>query len=186
VIVEAAIIIPLLLMLTFGAIEYGIAFRDAAAVAASSRSGARLASTLSTADDITLQQNVALAVSDSLHDLINGTPTYLVIYRANSNGDAASGSLTAATPTCDDCWIFSWNAGNPPTVPAKWVLTGGAGTPWTKAERQAAVCKQTTLPSIGIYVRATQKGLTGLFGGNKTTDQKTAMRLEPPSTDECA
>jgi Flp pilus assembly protein TadG len=175
VIVEAAIIIPLLLILTFGAIEFGIAFRDAAAVAASTRSGARLASTLSTADDATFSNNVSLAVSDSLHDLISATPTSLVIYRADANGNVPGGTFTS----CSDCWRFHWDTGT-----NKWVSDGNADT-WTQAERQAAVCRSGALPSVGVYVKATQKNLTGLFGPNRTTDQKTAMRLEPPSTDQC-
>lgn len=175
VIVEAAIIIPLLLILTFGAIEFGIAFRDAAAVAASTRSGARLASTLSTADDATFSNNVSLAVSDSLHDLISATPTSLVIYRADANGNVPGGTFAS----CSDCWRFHWDTGT-----NKWVSDGNADT-WTQAERQLAVCRSAALPSVGVYVKATQKNLTGLFGPDRTTDQKTAMRLEPPSTDQC-
>jgi Flp pilus assembly protein TadG len=173
VIVEAAIIIPILLILTFGAIEYGIAFRDGAAVAASTRSGARLASTLSTADDATFSTNVSLAVADALHDLISATPATLVIYRADSNGNVPGGTFA----TCGDCWRFHWDTNH-------WVSDGNADN-WTQAERQAAVCKATALPSVGVYVSAVQRNLTGLFGSNRTTDQKTAMRLEPPAADQC-
>jgi Flp pilus assembly protein TadG len=183
VLVEAAIVVPLLILLTFGAIEFGIAFRDSASVASSTRAGARIASALTASDDAcapgatnctAFSDNVALSVSDSLKDLMTAKPTTLVIYRADANGNAIGGFGVG----CTDCYVYTWNAAT-----KTWVAQAGTD-PWTRAERLADAC-QGTLPSVGVYVKATQPALTRLFGPSRTFNHKTAMRLEPPSGDEC-
>jgi Flp pilus assembly protein TadG len=176
-IVEAAIIIPLLLILVFGAIEFGIGFRDAAAVAASTRGGARIASTLTSSDDTTFATNTALAVSDALKDQISSTPLELYVYHASdTTGNPVSGSLSGGA--CNECFYFKWN-----TTSKTWTLQSGPSA-WTQAARLNDACNGT-LPAVGVYVKAQLKSLTGLFGASRTTDQKTAMRLEPVSVDQC-
>jgi len=177
VIVEAAIIVPLLILLTFGAIEFGIAFRDSAAVSSSTRAGARLASASTGADTDTFALNTSLAVSDSLKDLMTADPDKLIIYRANEFGNppgTSGGDLT----TCSDCFIYDWDSGS-----KTWINQSSADT-WTLEERTDDICSGG-LPSVGVYVKATQPFITGLFGTTKTLTHKTAMRLEPPSTDQC-
>ena len=52
VLVEAAILIPLVVGLTFGAIEYGFAFNEQGTVRASTRTAARAASAVPLADPV--------------------------------------------------------------------------------------------------------------------------------------
>jgi Flp pilus assembly protein TadG len=185
VIVEAAIIVPLLILLTFGAIEYGLAFRDSAAVASSTRAGGRIASAStgqgpiagSLTGEPAFAANARLSVSDSLKDLLHADPQTLVIYKADSNGNP-SGTFA----NCNDCYQYTWNA------PGKtWNgPTNSSGSFWTAQEQLDAACLTGgTLPSIGVYVNATQSFITGLFGSGKTFDHKTVMRLEPIATDQC-
>lgn len=169
-IVEAAIIIPLLILLTFGAIEFGIGFRDSAAVAGATRSGARIASAMTGQTDFA--NYTQLSVSDSLKDLLHADPISLTIYKADANGNPL-GSFDS----CTDCFTYTWNAGS-----KTW--SGPAGDPWTVAEQKSMVCGNT-LPAVGVRVLAKQSFITGLFGGGKNFDHKTVMRLEPISTDQC-
>lgn len=67
--VEFALVAPLLLMLLFGAIEYGIAFNRAQAVEAAAREGARLASISSTT-----VADVQTRVDDTLAGIPMSTP----------------------------------------------------------------------------------------------------------------
>ena len=175
-IVEAAIILPLLILLTFGAIEFGIGFRDSAAVASSTRAGARIASALTAQP--TFETNSKLSVSDSLKDLLHATPQYLVVYKANANGDPNGGAVSNGYAGCVDCFRYQWDGAN-----KVWSNNLSADT-WTAAEQQVAACANT-LPSVGVYVKASQGFITGLFGANKTFDHKTVMRLEPVSSGQC-
>jgi hypothetical protein len=172
-IVEAAIIIPLLMILTFGAIEFGIAFRDSAGISSSTRAGARIASASTGADTALFYDNTKKAVSDSLTDLMTADPTQLVIYRADNNGNAPGGF-----DGCTDCMRFNWDAGS-----KTWIASGG--DQWTLDERTDQIC-HGSLESVGVYVKADQPFITGLFGATKTLSHKTAMRLEPPSTEQCS
>lgn len=183
VLVEAAIVIPLLILLTFGAIEYGIAFRDSASVASSTRAGARIASALTSADDVcapgtlnctAFAENVSLSVSDSLKDLTTAEPELLIIYRAGPDGDV----IGPKDVNCTDCYVYKWDSAS------KTWFNQNAANPWTRAERLADACSGT-LPSVGVYVQAGQPALTRLFGPSRTFHHKTAMRLEPPAGDQC-
>jgi Flp pilus assembly protein TadG len=175
-IVEAAIILPLLILLTFGAIEFGIGFRDSAAVASSTRSGARIASALTAQPSF--EANAKLSVSDSLKDLLHATPQVMVIYQANANGDPNAGTPGNGYAGCTNCFRYTWDAAN------KVWSSNLSGDTWTAAEQQTAACANT-LPSVGVYVRASQSFITGLFGASKTFDHKTVMRLEPVSSGQC-
>jgi hypothetical protein len=177
VIVEAAIVVPLLILLTFGAIEFGIGFRDSAAVAGSTRSGARIASAAPAQP--AFADNARLSVSDSLKDLLHADPKFLVIYKANSaTGNPNGGSASDAYTGCTDCFRYSWNAGT-----KTWDGPLNSDL-WTVDEQKTDVCVGT-LPAVGVYVKATQSFITGLFGGAKTFDHKTVMRLEPIDSSTC-
>jgi hypothetical protein len=169
-IVEAAIIIPLLVLLTFGAIEFGIGFRDSAAVAGSTRAGARIASALT--GDSSFANNTQLSVGDSLKDLLHADPQSLTIYKADSNGNPFGGF-----GSCSDCFTYTWDAGS-----KTW--SGPTGDPWTVAEQKTQVCGGA-LPAVGVRVLAKQSFITNLFGAGKNFDHKTVMRLEPISSDQC-
>jgi TadE-like protein len=184
VIVEAAIIVPLLIMLTFGAIEYGLAFRDSAAVASSTRAGARVASALTgdpppegALDGVPeFAVNAKLSVSDSLKDLTHSSPQTLIIYKADDDGNAQGGF----GDTCSECYVYSWNAGSktwtgPTNNPSRW---------YTDSEELADACSGT-LPAIGVFVRAEHQFITKLFGPSRSYEHKTVIRAEPVADSEC-
>ncbi len=163
VLVEAVVIIPLILFLTFGAIEYGIAFRESAAVKASTRAGVRTASAMPrNAGYLDAAVN---AVTDALGDANKSTPQELWIYRA-STGSGRPSSCS------NDCALYTWNG-------TKFVLTGG--DPWLAEEQNAcASADDPDLPQqIGVYVKARHTMITKFFGTAQTLTSNSIMRLEP-------
>jgi hypothetical protein len=189
VIVEAAIIVPLLILLTFGAIEYGLAFRDSASVAASTRSGARIASAEPATDCTPALCNTANSdgfwdaarngVNLALKDLTHSTPLELVIFKADPTTGKPINGLTY--DTCQYCYIYkTWDAVN-----KQFTTTSSANIPWTAAQQKADICAGTT-DAIGVYVKAQQSFITGLFGKGTTYDHVTVMRLEPAGSDLCS
>jgi hypothetical protein len=182
VIVEAAIILPILILLIFGAIEFGIAFRDSAQVSASTRAGARIGSTLTDAPDacapgdsgcVAFLDSIKDAVSDSLSDLTSAKPETLWIYRAGSKGNPVDGPNSCVT----HCSTYTWNDAS-----QTWVAQA-SGNPWLRSARVADACVNK-LPAVAIRVTARQEAFTGLFG-NRTLTHKTAMRLEPVDPAVC-
>lgn len=168
-IVEAAIIVPLLLLLTFGTIEYGIAFRESAAVRHSTRAGSRIASAMPRNDGYA--DAAREAVSAALQGLGGATPLEVWIYKvdpASPGGDGPYGAFGG----CTDCVGYAWDAGAGTFSAA--ALPGSDF--WSGAEQHAC---EADADLVGVYVRARHEFVTSLFGTTRTLEGRTVMRLEP-------
>jgi hypothetical protein len=163
VVVEAAIIIPMLIVLIFGSIEYGIAFRESGAVHAASRSGVRIASAMPRNSGYL--DAAANAVTAAMGDANKSTPQELWIFHAPTTGGKPA--------TCSsECALFTWNG-------TKFVQTGGS--PWLADQQNACVsADDPNLPQqIGVYVKARHSTITKMFGSAVTLTSTSIMRLEP-------
>jgi Flp pilus assembly protein TadG len=190
VLVEAVIVIPILMMITLGIIEYGSAYQQDAAVAAASRAGARVASALSkqpfgvTALSTDAGYTTANAVAAALQSVGAATPVQMEIWRVEP-GDA-----TCAPPSFTGCAYkvnYQWSTTN------KNFTIVASATSWPANKQYACVSgTDATDPGatagpnqIGIWVQMTHKAVTHLFGGNKTLTGTTIMRLEPDVNSDC-
>src|SRR5687768_2603439 len=97
---------PLLLLLVFGIIEYGLMFKDASTVNAAAASGARTAATQARLDGY--QLNTAAAVAGAL-SASGATPQKLIIYRVdrNSSNQPVNWNNTQVQ-ACSNCYKFTW------------------------------------------------------------------------------
>jgi len=183
---------PVLVLLVFGIIEYGLAFKDSLTVSSATRAGARTASAeprsqCTLTPCATLPQyayDAALAVARSLSALPSTAPQELWIYKADANGNPDSGSFSTQ---CTQCIILSWNAS------AKAWNTGspGTGSPvknnWPGTGTGSQNDCSASVDSVGVWVKATHKMISGIFGSTTTLTDHTVMRLEPiPSGQSCS
>jgi Flp pilus assembly protein TadG len=188
VLIEAVIVIPLLMLITLGIIEYGSAYQQDAAVAAASRAGARVASASSktpfgvtnTATDSGVV--TANAVQAALQSVGSASPVQMEIWRVEpSDATCAPPSFTGCTYKIN----YQWNASS------KAFTTTASATAWPPTKQFA--CPGTANPlggtgpdQIGIWVQMTHKAVTHMFGGSKTLTGQTIMRLEPnPDSANC-
>jgi hypothetical protein len=174
--VEAAIVLPVVVLMIFGIVEIGFLFRSATIVSTSSRGGARLAaaqygSATTTSAQNTVMDNVRLTVEKDLVSRAGvDTPVDLWIYKADANGNPPSGNYT----TCGSpCYVYAWNAGT-----GHFALSSGS---WPSPN----ACGLTH-DSVGVFVRATHKpiGFSSVFG-TFTIKEQTVMRLEPAGATLC-
>lgn len=201
--VEAALVLPLVMLLVFGIIEFSLLLRDYVSVTSSARAGIRLASaeagsgpctsdatdtTLCTAPTSTpeLAQDTADAVDRALTSVDRTAVQYLLVYEANAKGypcTTATGCSTAtAVPassqfTCTgyiNCVTFTWNA-----TKGAFRYTSGA---WDSRTISACVNAQD---SVGIYLRTDHKLVTGLFGSKLPVNDRSVAKFEPLSDDSC-
>jgi hypothetical protein len=174
--IEAVIVIPLLMMITLGIIEFGGAYREDATVAAATRSGARIASSLPKTDfgctagptcsDSAL--TVAAAVASTLQSLGSNAPQQLWIYDVTTEGTGPP-----SFSGCTNCVGYNW-------VPSsRSFSTSRLGTGWFQTNQNACAGIAGPPDQIGVYVRAVHSAVTHMFGGNKTLTGNTIMRLEP-------
>ncbi len=184
--IEAAIILPVLMVFLLGIIEFGLVYATGATATGASRSGARLAATAYAPAKTTsttrraAADQVAAAVSADLKNLTSADPIGMVLYRVDPNAtDGAPvggwpGNNDTMTGGCTtDCFRYSWS-GNPKKMT------------WTSGDWAAPDACGTTVDNIGVYVLVKHHYLTGLIGKDKYVGGKTVMRMEPLPTDQCS
>lgn len=179
--VEAAIVLPILIMVVMGIIELGFAFASASTANGTSRSGARLAAaayaTAGTGSDNqqAAADQIAATVTADLKNLTSAEPIGMTIYRVDPT--ATDGAPVGGYPDdnmaggCSaNCFRYTWNGTSMLHVGGSWPNPDACGM---------------TLDSIGVFVQVRHDYLTGFVGDSVYLDGHTVMRLEPLPTDQC-
>ncbi len=181
--VEFAIILPLVLLLTFGLIDFGFAFADAAGIKSATRSGARIGSALSKQPG--QLQSITTAVNAGLGNSTRAQATEIVVYAAPPNGFNAPSSCSAGTTVTSTSMCFDEII--PPNVPDRFFPSQSDVDNW-----DANVHYQDACPAVGnkisawklsVTVKATYPFLTKLIGSaNINLHESVLIDLEPTST----
>lgn len=174
--VEAAFMLPVVILVVFGIIEYGLVFKDSLTVSASTRSGTRVGVTQSR--NPAYLDSVKDAVRDSLTNVMPANQIqYLTVYKADPvTGDPSGGGGFEGCST--DCSRFTFSTGT-----GDWVSAGGAG--WLATDMKACG-GPTTTDYLGVYVRVKHDYFTGLFGSSRRLTDHSVLRLEPlPAAQGC-
>jgi hypothetical protein len=173
VLVEAALIFPLLIFVVLGIAEYSLAYRNSLSVSSASRAGARTASAL--ARNANYATDTRDAVAAALSALPKSRWQEVWVYQAQKPTDAAPGLPDSGDFTsCTKCVRFTWDAAT-----SSW---SQAGT-WDDQTQDACAGEADY---IGVYVKAEHRYVTKLFGTSRTLQDHTVMRFEPiPSASVC-
>lgn len=180
--IEAALVLPIIVVLLLGIIEFGLAFQSGAVTTGASRSGARMgAATYAPAGSTSSAQlaaadQMAAAVSADLKSLSNADPVGMVIYKVDPSstsgapyggfpGDNLSGGCSSS------CFRYTWNGSDMVYASGGWSDPDACGT---------------SVDSLGVYVQAKHYYLTELIGESRFVNGKTVMRIEPLPTDQCS
>lgn len=197
--VEAALVVPLLAMLVFGMIEFAFVMRDYASVSNAVRTGGRIASTgadsgpgtcetgagappCTSTSSPALAQEAADAIQRSGSAMPNDSINYLLVYKANPSGFPGVDSNRTIPADCSataNCVKFIWR----PTLDA-FRYSGGT---WSSISISACFPGSATYPMdrVGIYLNASHKMMTGLFGTSLTLDDRAVLDFEPLATQNC-
>jgi len=166
VLVEFVLILPLLLLLTFGIIEFSKLYSSASTVSNATRTGARIASAeprkSGFADD------TADAVSAALSALPGSAPQDLWVYKATSGGLPDQGDFSHQ---CNQCVIYQWD----PAAKA-FDTKHPVKSNWGYLSQNACAGNSDY---IGVYATAKYTFDVPYFGASKMLSSKTVMRLEP-------
>jgi Flp pilus assembly protein TadG len=171
--VETAILIPVVIMITFGLIEFSSAYQSSSVAIAAARSAARVAS--AEAKQSTYAVDAAAAAASTLHSISNNEPVEMWVYQANSSGYPSSGNFT----TCStNCIKYTWS-----TATKSFDTANPSGGGWPASAQNA--CQLAGWDSVGVYVKVNHKFLTKLFGASITLADHAVFRLEPAPTTSC-
>lgn len=171
--VETAILIPVVILVTFGLIEFSSAYQSSSVASAAARSGARVASAEALLP--TYATDAAAAAATALHTIPSSEPVEMWVYKAAANGFPESGDFTNCT---SNCIKYPWLPGTRTFDTAN--PTGG-GWPYTTQN----ACNQNAWDSVGVYVKLRHQFLTRLFGTTITLADHAVFRLEPAPTQLC-
>ena len=171
VLVEAAMVLPVLLLLLFGILEWGMAFKNALTVSSATRSGARAGVARPRTADY--QDAIVTSVETALDALSSGDPEELWIYQAGADGyPVGYGDFSGCNAT--RCLRYTWDGEEFQPV---------AGYSWAGATQNACGAEADEL---GVYLRTEHHFVTGVFGSDRTLTDRTVMRLEPiPVSQQC-
>ena len=172
--VEAAIITPLLMMLVFGIIEFGFAFKDSLTLANGSRAGARVGSAAGI--DPVADWSILQAVRGATGSLTK--VDLIVVFKATGPTSSVPSSCVSTGGQVGVCNVY--NAADMALSQASFLSAG-----YSKDDSWAAASRITSLTSangpdyLGVYVRAQHNSIFQLIVPSRKLNDTVIMRLEP-------
>ncbi len=185
--VEAAFITPVFLLVAFGVIEFGGAFRDyltvSNAVTAATRQESIQGANLQ-ADWLTLQAIKKASAAFPLSDI-----NYVVVWKATGPRDTVPAACktagrtvgTAGAPTAGSCNRFTVADFTSATGPAWTCSSPNPIQYWCPATRNVALSSNSNSGPdyLGVYISMTHNYVTGFFGRSVTLTDSSITKLEP-------
>ncbi|NOY56661.1 MAG: pilus assembly protein [Actinobacteria bacterium] len=165
--VEFALVMPLIMLLFIGIMEFGMSFYDFLTVEQAAREGVRTGAFVGTAPDADCQ--IMTSIVDFLPNGFLDRVDRFEIYEATSDGD----QIASRTNT----WTYT---GGDPDPCANPLLNWSVVEQWPSSTRQTAAGSQP-LDIIGIRIQMTHNWITGFppFTGSYVIDESTILRMEP-------
>jgi len=180
--VELAVVLPLLLLIAFGVVEYGSAWNRKLQMETAARAGARVGSSLGNTRlaDYGLLQGVKSAINDIGLSNVD----YVVVFKSTAtDGARPAGTCASSTPTSvsGSCNVYT-GAQLQSLTQADFTGTVSCGTTapdryWCPLNRQNV--QSIGADYIGVWIKARYVTITGLFKSPFFLTSAAIMRLEP-------
>lgn len=180
---EAALVTPVFVLVLFGVLEFGIAFRDYLTVNNAAQGGARAGAIAG--NDPDADYRIVDAVRVEASATAPGQVVKVVIFKADGpNGSVPSQCLTSATGVTDLCNVYTigplseadpyaWNDCSDVANPAHYWCPGTRKTAATASEGNGPP------DHLGVWVEVDHPWITGLFGKGIQMESTAVAKLEP-------
>lgn len=181
VLVEFVLVLPVLALLAFGIMEFGLARQDRMAVQTAARSGLRVGS--AAGNSLSADKNILLGVGAAIADIGLSNVDWVLVYKSVASDAAAPAACLnpprSVSGTCNAYTGVQLQQVVAGTAPASWFGCGVSAldTSWCPTNRQTIQANGTD--HLGVWVRATHPMVTGFFGARLTMTDWGVMRLEP-------
>ncbi len=187
VVVELAMVVPILMTLVLGMYEIGMAWGASQTVVQASRSGARTVSQLGTygASD----QQAVLAVLATFEGDVADIQR-IVVFDASAGPDLPSACDVYSTPSGQNCNVYvasdfaaaddplHFDSNGEPGSGSNGCGSSGASRNWCPDGDRSD--SQLTATEVGVFVEFEAERASGLFGSQPfTITRTTVMRVEP-------
>jgi Flp pilus assembly protein TadG len=184
VLVELALMLPLLVLLSVGVLEYGAAWNDATAAERALLSAGRVLSNEGNARQA--DQEALLALSAGLEPGTRSDVRKVIIYKANSNDTVPASCKSASTsgsPPYGVAGLCNVYTGSQVTNALTGTFTGANCTGgWDARWCPTGRVRDPNPDRVGIYAEIHYDPVTGLLPpGGITLDRYVVYQLEPPT-----
>jgi hypothetical protein len=181
VIVEFAIVATLIITMGFGILEYGYGWRSSMNVLTAARAGARSVSSSGTDPLSDYLALTSIRTNLDSENMLTGLQRVVIYKSQTADGKPPARCLSGAPIAADFCNVYS--ASEVQSVAAgqfngtTGCKTGSSTSFYCPNTRVTA---QGTADTVGVWVQAKSKALTGFFGITGFTASRFAvMRMEP-------
>jgi Flp pilus assembly protein TadG len=179
---EFALMLPILIMLAIGILEFGLGWRDSMTVSNTLRAGARVGS--NAGNDRLADFNTIEAVESAIKAIPNTQILRLIIYKSTTaNGSVPANCLSVTAPggVNGSCNVYSAAQISSLTAADFTGTTCSGSAPdryWCPTDR---ISQQASgADYLGVYLEVDHDYVTKLFpGGGITITDNAVMRLEP-------
>lgn len=180
VLAEAALLTPLFIVLLFGVLEFGGAFRDYLTLGNTSLAGTRQAAIQGNA--ATADWNIVQAVKGASNAMPLSQINMVVVYKAaGPTTPVPAACLTASQ--LNSCNRYTQTELQLTTMPGTWANCTGPDQYYCPTTRNVLAPNAATNPNgpdyVGVYVQITHPWITGLFGSKIIMSDTSVTRLEP-------
>jgi hypothetical protein len=171
--VEMAIVIPLLMMIVFGIVNYGLLFKDNLTIQSAARSGARVGA--QQASNASADWQIVRTVEAAVAKLGNKETLQVIVFKADdANGDVPEACVTGGTGIPGVCNVYG--EADLAMDEATFVAPANvAAHQWEPTTRNATTAAADYL---GVWIKVRHDDITGLFD-NQITTTKSVFRLAP-------
>jgi Flp pilus assembly protein TadG len=181
ILVEAAIVIPVIALIAFGIIEYGAAFADRNVVDTAGRAGGRAAANM--AKDPYADYWALDAVASAINDLGLTNVTRVVVFKATTTSviSPACAAGTANSGGTTPCNVYPGSVLSSLSVVNYKTTNFGCGA----GKLDNFWCPTTRINSglapdyVGIYIEALHRKITYVLPGDLTMKDTFITQLEP-------
>ena len=176
--VETAILIPLVILLTFGLIEFSSAYQSSSTAASTARSAARTASAEAMLGGYAT--DAAAAAATALQNMPADEPVEMWVYarttRAIPGADVDLTSFTTCTHQVHQVHLAEGHQEVRHREPER---------RWLGRRRRRRRAARLDWDSVGVYIKLRHKYITNLFGTTIDLTDHAVFRLEPAPTQLC-
>lgn len=173
-VVEMAVVVPVFILLVFGMLEFGLAFKDKLAMAHAVNQATRRATVLGS--DATADIDILQAFADGLVGATSMDSVVTVdIFKANADG--SKGVYDRYTVDADG-FPCGWDPCPDPAIVDPVVY--GSPEDYEPCSRDTSLGPSDGVDTIGVEVTYTHDWVTGVLGFSQQTWHETSMgRMEP-------
>lgn len=182
ILVEFAIVAPMLVLVVVGVLEFGLGWRDNLSVTNAGRAGVRTVA--SGGDERHADYDALQAIRGAIDGIRNTQIDHVVIYESTTSDGAPSATCAAGTSSTvvgSRCNVYT-AAQLTNLVPADFTgPTDCGGAPdrfyCPMTDRETDFDVGTSY--VGVYVQVRRDFITGVFPGSITIKDHSVMRLDP-------